>query len=174
MVVQQIRGRELAQTSSFSPSAGNGSVILTVHDVWGGTALASEPLRVVPVKLDTALVGSVLAQIDDLSAEALASNSSQGNAAATQLVGALAATLNTQGEEAKAEKCKDMEVDDDPKAKEEGKDKRPLPAHVLAVRCEKVLKRAEAQLARKQKATAAADKALATQGASTVGDSGRS
>ena len=71
--------------------------------MWGGTARASEPLRVVPVKLDTALVGSVLAQIDDLSAEALASNSSQGNAAATQLVGALAATLNTQGEEAKAE-----------------------------------------------------------------------
>ena len=94
--MQQIRGRELAQTSSFSPSAGNGSVVLSVHDVWGGTALASEPLRVVPVKLDTALVGSVLAQIDDLSAEALASNSSQGNAAATQLVGALAATLNTQ------------------------------------------------------------------------------
>ena len=29
-----------------------------VHDVWGGTARASEPLRVVPVKLDTALVGS--------------------------------------------------------------------------------------------------------------------
>ena len=54
--------------------------------MWGGTARASEPLRVVPVKLDTALVGSVLAQIDDLSAEALASNSSQGNAAATQLV----------------------------------------------------------------------------------------
>ena len=74
-----------------------------VHDVWGGTARASEPLRVVAVQLDTALVGSVLAQIDDLSAEALASNSSQGNAAATQLVGALAETLNTQGEEAKAE-----------------------------------------------------------------------
>ena len=31
MVVQQIRGRELAQTSSFSPSAGNGSVVLTVQ-----------------------------------------------------------------------------------------------------------------------------------------------
>ena len=45
----------------------------------------------------------MLAQIDDLSAEAIASNSSQGNAAATQLVGALAETLNTQGEEAKAE-----------------------------------------------------------------------
>ena len=45
----------------------------------------------------------MLAQIDDLSAEALASNSSQGNAAATQLVGALAATLNTQGEESKAD-----------------------------------------------------------------------
>ena len=71
--------------------------------MWGGTARASEPLRVVPVKLDTALVGSVLAQIDDLSAEALASNSSQGNAAATQLVGALAATLNTQGEESTAD-----------------------------------------------------------------------
>ena len=103
VVVQQIRGRDLASSSSFSPSAGNGSVVLSVHDVWGGTALASEPLRVVPVKLDTALVGSVLAQIDDLSAEALASNSSQGNAAATQLVGALAATLNTQGEESKAD-----------------------------------------------------------------------
>jgi hypothetical protein len=29
-VVQQIRGRDLAQTSSFSPSAGNGSVVLSV------------------------------------------------------------------------------------------------------------------------------------------------
>ena len=95
-VVQQIRGRDAAQSTSFSPSAGNGSAILTVHDVWGGKAMASELLNVVPVKLDTALMGSVLAQIGDLSASALASNSSKGNAAATQLVGALAATLNMQ------------------------------------------------------------------------------
>ena len=62
--------------------------------MWGGTARASEPLRLVPVKLDTALVGSVLAQIDDLSAEALASNSSQGNRTLTlTLTLALALTL---------------------------------------------------------------------------------
>ena len=31
VVVQQIRGRDLASSSSFSPSAGNGSVVLTVQ-----------------------------------------------------------------------------------------------------------------------------------------------
>ena len=39
-----------------------------MHDVWGGKARAYARLDVVPVVLDTALVGSVLAQIGDLSA----------------------------------------------------------------------------------------------------------
>ena len=46
---QQIRGKALAQTASFAPSAGNGSVVLAVHDLWGGRAMAYEPLDVVPV-----------------------------------------------------------------------------------------------------------------------------
>ena len=47
---QQIRGKALAQTASFAPSAGNGSVVLAVHDLWGGKAMAYEPLDVVPVR----------------------------------------------------------------------------------------------------------------------------
>ena len=43
------RGKALAQTASFAPSAGNGSVVLAVHDLWGGRAMAYEPLDVVPV-----------------------------------------------------------------------------------------------------------------------------
>ena len=65
---QQIRGKALAQTASFAPSAGNGSVVLAVHDLWGGRAMAYARLDVVPVTLDTALVDNVLGQITDLSA----------------------------------------------------------------------------------------------------------
>ena len=36
VVVQQIRGRDLAQTSSFSPSAGNGSGCGSTHRRTGG------------------------------------------------------------------------------------------------------------------------------------------
>ena len=42
--------------------------MLAVHDLWGGKAMAYEPLGVVPVTLDTALVDNVLGQITDLSA----------------------------------------------------------------------------------------------------------
>ena len=55
---EQIRGKTESQFTSFSPSAGNGSAILTVHDVWGGTATVTEVLNVVSVTLDTKLVGS--------------------------------------------------------------------------------------------------------------------